>query len=996
MSKILCIPKPIAEKILAEFEKFEKKGEDIYNYLEKLNPQERVDFFSRFTNKKTAIGITALWEKAINSNNTNALAEWTLKVAYGHTKTPYKMKGIGYIIKQMQEMNKQNINVEDLKKLTSKERIKIFTKIFADTLPPDLAESAEMIKENSEKYGNLLNSYFERLQKTGNLKIWEEKALGTSELRKDEKALGAFNTLNKLSELGVLTPKTENEYLQSIVEEQLGYKFSEFQARKIDKMTKELSDLYDNVKGDWTFKNAEAVKAYFDKRYEMDRYISQFKPLKLFDLFTDTIAPGSLLMSLRSPVNSLVWQIWQGLGTMGMKKVLAGTEVKLPTDPETIKNIKLLTGLNEWDDLKDAWKQAQFAFGIYAKTGYDISRMITLDDESFLVYGEQFHKLHGFDKQDVGLDWLDKSYLDLKKYLNLENFKNLSKIKDIKLIKAYISAMSAGQKYMAGGTDVFGAALHKYGTVSMLASMRAKAEYQYQLEKNKDNPTELEKLKEKEKWIAERKKFYIKEGMGFSPETEFGNKLKNLGILDANKANNTEKNEFISICIRLRDKLVIPLGSLGRYEFLKPDEQKIKDKIDSLKEQYKKSTDETDKQKLSEEIASAEDELMKKGVILGDIKLGKLLLPFFKIPATVLGKGIKIASGGSALISIAKWIQVGLNKRDLTKLNKNIKGLTNRYDALKIQIENEKDLKKKQEKEDLLLQLNGEIQDKEFERENIYRNMQAALKPAISELVATFGVLTTTFILISAFGIDPDDDFISYYDFQKKSENNLSDARAKASANYIRIGGTWINLNWFPIINITLTGILEANKKKTSPLSAYMKGVAMQVLSFPGVPLFETALRRIHDWDSEKDFSENMDWAGNELATFFASRLLTNALYNDVIKPIGAEPKTDILGREKENNFIGKMFVGANINASTENEITKELLRLQNAGELPVLKNEIDGVEIPNHLKRAWANNLEKLFNSNYYQRLKDEDKKKKINELRKKYIDDKMKKLKK
>jgi len=993
MSKILCIPKPIAEKILAEFEKFEKKGEDIYNYLEKLNPQERVDFFSRFTNKETAIGITALWEKTINSNNTNALAEWTLKVAYGHTKTPYKMKGIGYIIKQMQEMNKQNINVEDLKELTSKERIKTFTKIFADTLPPDLAESAEMIKENSEKYGNLLNSYFERLQKTGNLKIWEEKALGTSELRKDEKALGAFNTLNKLSELGVLTPKSENEYLQSIVEEQLGYKFSEFQARKIDKMTKELSDLYDNVKGNWTFENAEAVKAYFDKRYEIDRYISQFEPLKLFNLFTDTIAPGSLLMSLRSPVNSLVWQIWQGLGTMGMKKVLAGTEVKLPTDPETIKNIKLLTGLNEWDDLKDAWKQAQFAFGIYAKTGYDISRMITLDDESFLVYGEQFHKLHGFDKQDAGLDWLDKSYLDLKKYLNLENFKNLSKIKDIKLIKAYISAMSAGQKYMAGGTDVVGAALHKYGTVSMLANMRAKAEYQYQLEKNKDNPTELEKLKEKEKWIAERKKFYIKEGMGFSPETEFGNKLKNLGTLDANKANNTEKNEFASISMRLRDKLVIPLGSLGRYEFLKPDEQKIKDKIDSLKEQYKKSTDETDKQKLSEEIASAEDELMKKGVILGDIKLGKVLLPFFKIPATVLGKGIKIASGGSALISIAKWIQAGLNKSDLTKLNNNIKGLTNRYDALKIQIENEEDLKKKQEKEDLLLQLNGEIQDKEFERENIYRNMQAALKPAISELVATFGVLAATFILIGAFGIDPDDDFISYYDFQKKSENNLSDARAKASANYIRIGGTWINLNWFPIINITLTGFLEANKKKTSPLSAYMKGVAMQVLSFPGVPLFETASRRIRGWDSEKDFSENMDWAGNELATFFASRLFTNALYNDGFKQIFSEPKTDILGRERENIEIAKWFVGSNINADMENEITEEFLRLQNTDNIPVLKNKVDGVDIPQQLKLDWALKLSRLINSYGYKRLSDDKKADMINKLRKNNIDDKMKK---
>lgn len=975
MSKILCIPKPIAEKILAEFEKFEKKGEDIYNYLEKLNPQERVDFFSRFTNKETAIGITALWEKTINSNNTNALAEWTLKVAYGHTKTPYKMKGIGYIIKQMQEMNKQNINVEDLKELTSKERIKTFTKIFADTLPPDLAESAEMIKENSEKYGNLLNSYFERLQKTGNLKIWEEKALGTSELRKDEKALGAFNTLNKLSELGVLTPKSENEYLQSIVEEQLGYKFSEFQARKIDKMTKELSDLYDNVKGNWTFENAEAVKAYFDKRYEMDRYISQFEPLKLFDLFTDTIAPGSLLMSLRSPVNSLVWQIWQGLGTMGMKKVLAGTEVKLPTDPETIKNIKLLTGLNEWDDLKDAWKQAQFAFGIYAKTGYDISRMTTLNDESFLVYGEQFHKLHGFDKQDVAAaEWINFSF-------------------DNKLTRGYVSLMSAGQKYMAGGTDVFGAALHKYGTVSMLANIRAKAEYKYQLEKNKDNPTELEKLKEKEKWIAERKQFYIKEGMGFSPETEFGNKLKNLGTLDANKANNTEKNEFASISMRLRDKLVIPLGSLGRYEFLKPDEQKIKDKIDSLKEQYKKSTDETDKQKLSEEIASAEDELMKKGVILGDIKLGKVLLPFFKIPATVLGKGLKIASGGSALISIAKWIQAGLNKSDLTKLNNNIKGLTNRYDALKIQIENEEDLKKKQEKEDLLLQLNGEIQDKEFERENIYRNMQAALKPAISELVATFGVLAATFILIGAFGIDPDDDFISYYDFQKKSENNLSDARSKASANYIRIGGTWINLNWFPIINITLTGFLEANKKKTSPLSAYMKGVAMQVLSFPGVPLFETASRRIRGWDSEKDFSENMDWAGNELATFFASRLFTNALYNDGFKQIFSEPKTDILGREKENNMIAKWFVGSNINADMENEITEEFLRLQNTDNIPVLKNKVDGVDIPPQLKKIWSNNVLRLINSYGYKRLSDEDKAKRINQLRKNNIDDKMKK---
>jgi hypothetical protein len=59
-------------------------------------------------------------------------------------------------------------------------------------------------------------------------------------------------------------------------------------------------------------------------------------------------------------------------------------------------------------------------------------------------------------------------------------------------------------------------------------------------------------------------------------------------------------------------------------------------------------------------------------------------------------------------------------------------------------------------------------------------------------------------------------------------------------------------------------------------------------------------------------------------------------------------------------------------------KLQKNFLRLQNTDNIPVLKNKVDGVDIPPQLKKIWSNNVLRLINSYGYKRLSDEDKAKK------------------
>ncbi len=370
------------------------------------------------------------------------------------------------------------------------------------------------------------------------------------------------------------------------------------------------------------------------------------------------------------------------------------------------------------------------------------------------------------------------------------------------------------------------------------------------------------------------------------------------------------------------------------YSFNTKDPRAIQIREASILDAHKMNG--TQNSKIANKLIKLRDNLN-----LGNLKLGKIIVPFLKIPATITAEGIKVATGRGIYKSISNIIKA-------SKL------------------------------------------------EGIERTKLMSL--AVNDLIRYLG-FTGSAIFITT--LLDNDDYVGSWETMNYDDYKLIQATG-GSTDMIRIGGKWIPLRFLPIIDIPIAAEMsrrQAIERGNNGWIGYAQGMAGQILSMPGIKEIKDILTKMGGVAKAQDKEEAINSLGLDGKTLknwakvrFLPSFLSYDIYNKLAKQ---EKKYDYLGREIEKaNFMG-------IRKDISNELTNEIQRLKKEGFQPTISDpslsqakkiiEIAGpegyIKWLNEEKRNLAKKNLELINSDKYKEASDEEKQKLLNANRKKYL---------
>jgi hypothetical protein len=740
---------------------------------------------------------------------------------------------------------------------------------------------AEFAKAVDPETAKLANTLFEKSMQTTQMKAvqdWIDKNMQKPVLKK-----AALARLETMKSLGLLDPASLATFMEDYVADQLGTSVTMAEAAEISRLTEDVSNAKKQIEltHDWTASNRTNVVDYWRKRKKLENYISKLDPTSNIDLFATITSSGSMLLSLRSLAMSIGYQGFPTLQQFLLKRFASGTAFPGTQSPiekfQAAMSARFLGGRMK----KVVGKgNLSMAMQIYKETGYDISRMATLDD-GFSYFGEKVPHTEGLTKAEINA--LHPSIADLK---GIQLHLN-------RLVRGHAKVMTWGFKYAAGGTDTFLANAHRYDTTLMLAKTRA------YIEGLKDTAYE------------KRVQFLFRDAMRPDPQDEMGKYIHEVGISDAHYASYTNKGGASEVAVAFRDAL------------------SAKTKV-----------------------------------------LGRLQVPFLKIPAEWASQNLQMAT----------LVGAGLGVKQIAK-------------AMNM--------------------------DEGTER-------QTEIAEGLHKLLMYGGGFMVSSILLGLF-LD-DDDYIAPYDLESRGEHELDKVEG-LSSNMIRIKTPWGKTPWFSTkflgpYGVTLSAQMQARKSYhqtgsvTRWFSGYARGVLQGLSEFPGA-------KETWDWGSwiTKAVSGNLPdpepkKMGLEIANWISSRTLTATATQDVFPVIGrklgiTQPKpSDAFGQQQPDRttdgweYARGFFAGSSIKPDRSNAMTQEFEKLAYDGKLPILTDPSTGENAKKlkatmkedeyekyitGLKQEYAKAVEKLINTESYQKKTPAEKKKAIDDLRTKNIIDKI-----
>ncbi|MDL5055906.1 hypothetical protein [Geitlerinema calcuttense] len=499
---LTCIPKQFANELRKQFKADNIKIADLYA----MDSAGRRKLFEKSLDADTAQQANALFEKAMVSNQATALKNWIWKNLYGSVPLY-----TGLSIKESEKF-KQKLSMADLAKMDE-----------------DARRKAIMALIDDKTAAKRIASRYEHLKTTGGLANWERRVFGTdklwSEIKANKQLKGAFSRLEALNDLGVLTPPQMDKFMSDYVADVMGINLTAEEAAEIGAKVSAVSKAFDKVGGDWTADNSDSVINYFVKRKELETYLNYLDPEPAAEVFLDVGARGSILFSLRSLSNSIMYQIAPSASRLLIKRLSSG--FLIPGDYSTIDRITTgLSGAASGINAKQLTDHVRMAMKIYAKTSYDISRMESLDD-GFRYFGEKFTHTEG---------------------PSIKEAKGI-KGKLAAIVRGHGKLMTPGLKWAAGGTDTLLANIHRADTSMFLGRTIAKAE---------------QKAGTLEGSLEDRIQFLFKDSMRPDPQTDEGAYIREMGILDANHANFTNNDIYGKIAERIRTGLGLGSNLIGK------------------------------------------------------------------------------------------------------------------------------------------------------------------------------------------------------------------------------------------------------------------------------------------------------------------------------------------------------------------------------------------------------------------------------------------------
>jgi len=250
----------------------------------------------------------------------------------------------------------------------------------------DIAKMYEMSSAERralfEKYVNtemstFINTEFERAMvsdSTGALKRWAEKTFNAKE-KKTEVYHDVLSKIDSLNDTGVLTPDSEKAFLSDLVATKLGMSITTDQARTIADKAKALQALKEPLEsiGDPTY-NPKGQMEYFKAKRDMEDYLESLTPASKIRVLTSTIARGNMLARIGSILVNINSNNIEGVSGAIVRRF----EARAIGGQNTDYMGKLL----------------KFNSQIFKETGYDLTRIISLESDRKIL-GEEISTSQG-------------------------------------------------------------------------------------------------------------------------------------------------------------------------------------------------------------------------------------------------------------------------------------------------------------------------------------------------------------------------------------------------------------------------------------------------------------------------------------------------------------------------------------------------------------------------------------------------------------------------
>lgn len=240
---------------------------------------------------------------------------------------------------------KGEINIKALYEMSSKERRDFF------------------IKHTDEKLGSLLNREFEKaMVSKQQLAITDwAKSVFTPQAKTKSTYKNIIDKIKSLDDIGVLSPATEDAFLEDLVSDKLGISVSPEEVSIINEKAKVIDNAQQRLGGDLgnPYKLQENLD-FFKAKRDMDDYLQSLTPSSNLKVITGTIGRGMMLASVKSPILNIGSNI-----EIGFAEALGR---------------RLATGGIKGSDNKLAIDYVKMINKIYQETGYDLSRMMNVND----------------------------------------------------------------------------------------------------------------------------------------------------------------------------------------------------------------------------------------------------------------------------------------------------------------------------------------------------------------------------------------------------------------------------------------------------------------------------------------------------------------------------------------------------------------------------------------------------------------------------------------
>lgn len=200
------------------------------------------------------------------------------------------------------------------------------------------------------------------------LKNWAKNTFSGSEKVAGRKK-DVYDKIDRLSELGVLTPENSEAFLSDLVAMKLGATITAQEASEIASKASKLQELAKD-----TSEFGTPTVEYFKARDDIENYIQSLNPSSRTKVATSVIGRGTMLASIKSPVLNIESNTIQAFLTASERRIRE----------------RNFNGSNN----SYAGQYIKFVNKVYKETGYDITRMRSLQGDQ-KIRGEKIITTQG-------------------------------------------------------------------------------------------------------------------------------------------------------------------------------------------------------------------------------------------------------------------------------------------------------------------------------------------------------------------------------------------------------------------------------------------------------------------------------------------------------------------------------------------------------------------------------------------------------------------------